>query len=141
MGTYLLDDPHVRGVVVHLKGHHRAQGGQKRRLREAEERYRTLVEQIPAVTYIDEIDETELRHLYEPTGRGYVRLHARGVAGGPELWIKHPPSRRQREGSGRGLANQRDRRDRFRMEYRMISKSGHVVWVGDEAVLVRDEGG
>jgi PAS domain S-box-containing protein len=44
VGTYLLDDPAVRGVVVTSRD--------VTERKEAEERYRTLVEQIPAVTYI-----------------------------------------------------------------------------------------
>ena len=49
VGTYLLDDPEVGGVVVTSRD--------VSERKEAEERYRTLVEHIPAVTYIDRIDE------------------------------------------------------------------------------------
>ena len=49
VGTYLPDDPAVRGVVVNARdvtGRKEAEEA----LSKAEERYRTLVEQIPAVT-------------------------------------------------------------------------------------------
>ena len=112
----------------------------EQKIRENEERYRTLVEQIPAVTYIDEIDETSSAIYMSPQVEGMSGYTPEEWLEDPELWMKilHP------EDKERVLAEAwrtNETGDRFRMEYRMISKSGHVVWVGDEAVLVRDREG
>ena len=129
VSTYLLDDPAVGGVVVVSRDVTERKG--------AEERYRTLVEQIPAVTYIDEIDETSSAIYMSPQVEGMSGYTPEEWLEDPELWIKilHP------EDKERVLAEAwrtNETGDPFRVEYRMISKSGHVVWVGDEAVLVRD---
>jgi PAS domain S-box-containing protein len=109
-------------------------------LREAEERYRTLVEQIPAVTYIDPVD-------YPDTSL-YTSPHIERMLGyTPEEWINEKlwPERLHPEDRERVLAA--DQRfetggeERFSEEYRLIAKDGSVVWVHEEAVVVRDEAG
>jgi diguanylate cyclase (GGDEF)-like protein/PAS domain S-box-containing protein len=111
------------------------------KLREAEERYRTLVEQIPAVTYIDRVTDGPDEPLY--TSPQIEQL----LGYTPEEWLMaglwyeqlHPEDR------DRLLAvderYERARQERFSEEYRLIAKDGSVVWVREEAVLVRDEAG
>ena len=133
------EDGTLVGVISVLKDvTERKRAEQK--IRENEERYRTLVEQIPAVTYIDEIDVTSSAIYMSPQVEGMSGYTPEEWLEDPELWMKilHP------EDKERVLAEAwrtNETGDRFRMEYRMISKSGHVVWVGDEAVLVRDREG
>jgi diguanylate cyclase (GGDEF)-like protein/PAS domain S-box-containing protein len=134
VGTYLLEDPAVGGVVVTSRDVTERKEVEER-LRVAEERYRTLVEQVPVVTYIDHIDETSSAIYISPQVEGMFGYTPEEWLEDPELWIKilHP------EDKERVLAEDRrtnETGDPFRVEYRMISKSGHVVWVQDEAVLV-----
>jgi PAS domain S-box-containing protein len=110
---------------------------------EAETRYRTLVEQTPAITYVQEPLESS-----NPKAVTYVSPQYETILGYPpeskiideEHWLStvHPDDRE------RVLAEEA-RTDQtgepFRVEYRVIAGDGRVVWVRDEATLVRDEEG
>jgi PAS domain S-box-containing protein len=109
----------------------------ERRLGEPEARYRALVEHIPAVTYIDAVDEVSSAVYMSPQVERML-----GYA--PEEWLVDPlfflkilhPGDRERV-----LAeNERTNRsgEPFDMEYRLIARDGRTVWVRDEAVLVKD---
>jgi PAS domain S-box-containing protein len=110
---------------------------------EAETRYRTLMEQIPAITYVQEPLEST-----NPKAVTYVSPQYETILGYPpesqmideEHWLStvHPEDRE------RVLAEEA-RTDQtgepFRVEYRVIAGDGRVVWVRDEATLVRGEEG
>src|SRR5215218_6073376 len=114
-----------------------------RQQQEAETRYRTLVEQTPAITYVQEPLESN-----NPKAVTYVSPQYETILGYPpeskiideEHWnrIVHPEDRE------RVLAEEA-RTDQtgepFNVEYRVIAGDGRVVWVRDEATLVRDEEG
>jgi PAS domain S-box-containing protein len=110
---------------------------------EAETRYRTLVEQTPAITYVQEPLESS-----NPKAVTYVSPQYETILGYPpeskiideEHWnrIVHPEDRE------RVLAEEArtdESGEPFRVEYRVIGGDGRVVWVRDEATLVRDEEG
>ncbi len=58
----------------------------------------------------------------------------------PELWSKvlHPEDRDHALGENR---RHNETGEPFRMEYRMFHRDGSLVWIHDEAVMVRDEPG
>lgn len=107
-------------------------------LHQAEAKYRTLIEQIPAIIYT-----LELGPVY---GALYVSPQIESLLGySPEEWTSHPSL-----WSGRLHPDDRERviRERtasgadgtpFRAEYRVLSKDNTQLWVRDEAMLVRDE--
>ncbi len=80
--TNLLDDPAVRGVVVNYRDVTERKEAETR-LREAETRYRTLVEQIPAVTYVKGASDPSNPAVREPADEEAARVHARGTDLGP----------------------------------------------------------
>src|SRR5215203_4351976 len=105
----------------------------------SEERYRTLVEQLPAVTYMQEIENATL---------AYVSPQIEDVLGySPEEYLANPDLRSQTiHPEDRGWVLQEDIRtdetgEPYSVEYRRISHDGRVVWVRDDAVLVRDSEG
>lgn len=110
------------------------------RLREAEERHRSVVETIPAVVYRDALDEVSAALYISPQVESLLGYPPEEHVSEPRLWVDHlHPADRERV-----LAeNQRTNRtgDPFAADYRMIKKDGGVVWVHDESLLVRDADG
>ena len=117
--------------------------GRKRaeaRLRESETRYRTLVEQIPAVIYMDDVDEANSAMYRSPHVREVLGYEPEDFSSSPDFWknILHPDDR-ERVLAENGRTNETG--GPFEIEYRMIARDGSVVWVHDEAHLVYDEEG
>jgi PAS domain S-box-containing protein len=109
------------------------------RLRQAEARYRALVEQIPAMVYSEAFQlggaRTYVNRSVE-TMFGYTQEEAAG-ADARKAHL-HPDDREQ-------VLAEEARCERtgepFRMEYRILHKSGATRWVRDECVLLRDAHG
>ena len=106
-------------------------------LREAEQRFRTLVEAIPAVVYLDLLDEESTNVYTSPQAEAMFGYPMSEWEADARKWIAllHPDDR------DRVLTEQAAQvsaPDRFVSEYRMIAKDGRVVWVHDEAVPLAD---
>ena len=109
-------------------------------LRRSERRYRAIVEQVPAVMYEMGPDD-ERRTLY-------VSPHVEQILGysraewldQPDIWTEllHPDDR-EVELAAHDLHTQTG--EPWSREYRLIADDGRVVWVHDQAVLVRDPDG
>jgi PAS domain S-box-containing protein len=107
-------------------------------LRLAERRYRTLAENIPAVTYIWEVDPPSDRDPQFYTSPRIEQLLGYSVEewhAGHDFSMSrvHPDDR-----AAVGTASLRSETtgEPFWMEYRYLHKDGHIVWVLDQAVLV-----
>ena len=109
-------------------------------LREAETRYRSLVETIPAVTYLDELDGISTATYISPQVFSMLGFTAQERLADPELWVKHLHPE-DREGVLAENDHSNETGEMFDMEYRMISRDGRTVWVWDASVVVRGEGG
>jgi diguanylate cyclase (GGDEF)-like protein/PAS domain S-box-containing protein len=113
-----------------------------RQLRAAEERYRSLVESLPAVVYLADFGAEGAWQYVSPQIEALLEFT-------PEAWLADPANwLRQIHPDDRELAVARE--DAFRssppglsssFEYRMLKRSGDVVWVRDEAVVVPLETG
>ena len=109
------------------------------KLLQAEAKYRNLVEQIPAITYIAALDETN-RVLY-------ISPQIKVLDFSPEQWLETPgihlaqvhPEDRTRVLDK--LTRSRATSAPLHCEYRLISRGGTVFWFRDEASVVRDESG
>ncbi len=104
------------------------------------DRYRSIVDHGPAVSYIDATDDQASTIFISPQIESLLGYSPREWVEDGELWPKllHPDDR------ARAIAeNERHNEtgEAFRLEYRMLHRDGHVVWVLDEARMVRDERG
>jgi diguanylate cyclase (GGDEF)-like protein/PAS domain S-box-containing protein len=109
-------------------------------LRQAEARYRTLVEQIPAVTYVDAINEASSTMYVSPQVERIVGYPADEWMHTPDMWAKllHPDDR---EWVMDEHVRTNETFEPFTAEYRVFHRDGSVVWIRDEALVVRSEDG
>jgi PAS domain S-box-containing protein len=128
------DEPHIFMVLRDVTSEYATE----RRLREAEQLYRTLVEQLPAATYVDEVDGTplyaspQIERIYGCTPEEWMsdttfwmrRVHPDDVADVDAWYDRHRKT-------GAELS----------YEYRLLMPSGEVRWVHDHVTSVLDEHG
>ena len=107
-------------------------------LRESEARYRTLVEQIPAITYIAALDQASTTLYVSPQIKDLVGFTPEEYKADPDVWRKqlHPDDKAR---VLKAVFQCHSEKKAFVHEYRMISKDGRIVWFRDEAVIVRDQ--
>jgi PAS domain S-box-containing protein len=105
-----------------------------------EENYRTLVEQVPAVIYIDAVDDDSKSLYMSPQVEALSGYTSDEWVNTSDLWLRviHPDDRERVESEN--LRTNRNG-EPFKIEYRMVRRDGKVVWVNDQATLVRDETG
>jgi PAS domain S-box-containing protein len=109
------------------------------RLQELELRYRSLVEQLPAVTYMDTADEKMSSIYVSPQVERVLGLSADAFVT-DDAWSNHlhPDDRERALGE---LRNAIRTGDPFTLEYRMIRPDGSVVWIRDQGSVVKDDAG
>jgi len=112
----------------------------ERALQASEARYRALVEQIPLVTYTAAIDETSTTTYVSPQIERMIGYSPRDYIADPGTWDKglHPEDRERVLAE---VARTHASDAPFASEYRMVARDGRVVWVRDEAAIVRDSAG
>ena len=108
--------------------------------RKAEARYRTLVEQIPAVTFMAALNEDATELYVSPQIEALLGFTQEEWLGNPFLWFNqlHPDDR---ERCNREFALGVRTGGPFRAEFRALTRDGNVVWVRGEARVVRDDHG
>ena len=111
-----------------------------RALREAEERYRSLVEHIPAITYVYEMDNAENTVFMSPQVEAILGYTPAEMLEDPNLWWDrlHPEDRERVIAETERFNNEGGS---YQGEYRMIARDGTEVWIQDEARLLRDDQG
>ncbi len=105
------------------------------------EDYRALVERLPAIVYTSELGEHGVWRYVSPQVEEILGYSPRDWVEDPGLWSKllHPDDRE------RAISQETEKtlgeRNPSPIDYRMITRSGEVVWILDEAVLELDEAG
>jgi PAS domain S-box-containing protein len=109
-------------------------------LRKLEARYRTLVEGIPAVTFLAALDEGGNELYVSPQIVDLLGFSQQEWLENPILWYTqlHPDDRLRWHDE---FARTVSAGERFQADYRFLARDGRVVWVRGAASLVRDVDG
>ena len=104
------------------------------------DRYRSIVQHIPAVTYIDALDDAASTLFVSPQVEEMLGYTPHEWMTDADLWLRivHPDDRARA-----AAENQRHNEtgEMFSLDYRVYRKDGRIVWVHDEARMFRDERG
>jgi PAS domain S-box-containing protein len=103
-----------------------------------EQRYRKLVEQLPAIVYLWEAGAEGECYYVSPGIESVLGYRVEEWLADPLLWANrlHPSDR------DRAIAAElrcRETGENFVCEYRMFARDGRLVWIRDEGVMVRGE--
>ena len=103
-------------------------------------RYHTLIEQLPLVVYVDELDANSSNIFTSPQIEPILGYSVAEWASDSELFTRllHPEDRE------RVLAahvRTHETHEPLSIEYRLIARDGRIVWLRDQGVIVVDEHG
>jgi PAS domain S-box-containing protein len=107
----------------------------KAELNAAENRYRTLVERLPAVTYVAELGACGRWHYVSPQIESMLGFSPAEWLADPANWIGRVHAE-DRESLLAVEENFQKNRDLFQAEYRMLARDGRILWFRDEAVML-----
>jgi PAS domain S-box-containing protein len=124
---------HLAGIAIE---HDRA----KAELRAAEARYRTLVERLPAITYVAELGADGPWHYVSPQIETMLGFSPTEWLSDPMNWMNHIyPDDREVALAAEQLFQ--ETHELFQAEYRMCARDGRVLWFRDEGVLLHETDG
>jgi two-component system cell cycle sensor histidine kinase/response regulator CckA len=123
---------HLAGIAIE---HDRA----KSELRAAEARYRTLVERLPAITYIAELGAGGPWHFVSPQIETMLGFSPAEWLSDPMNWMNHiHPDDQEIALAAEKLFQ--ETHELFQAEYRVFARDGRLLWFRDEAVLLQTDG-
>jgi PAS domain S-box-containing protein len=120
-------------------GTHQARERDGANLLAADERFRALVEQIPAVVYIDAAEGPETTLYISPQTEPILGFTQSDWMNDPNLLSKHVHP--DDHGRWRASVEQWRAGEPTALEYRIVGRDGRVVWVHDDSVPIRDASG
>jgi PAS domain S-box-containing protein len=131
------DAQHLRLIAhaTHLAALAIERDRDKTQLRAAEDRYRTLVERLPAITYVAELGADGPWHYVSPQIESILGFSPAEFLSDPLNWLNHiHPEDREiaLAAEKRFLESQ----ELFHAEYRMFARDGRLLWFRDEGVIL-----
>ena len=112
----------------------------RERLHEERSKYGALVEQIPAIVYVDVADDRMTTTYVSPQIENLLGCSADEYVSDPDLWRRmlHPDDR---DGAIETYLRGRELGQPFVYEYRLVARDGSVLWFRDSAVVLSDADG
>lgn len=110
------------------------------RAQESEARFQSLLENIPVITYINDITREARTTYVSPQIQDFLGYSQEEFLADPLLWARiiHPDDRERVLAEN---ARTSETFEKFNVDYRLLTKHGTVVWARDEAIAVCDENG
>ena len=143
----LNDDDEVRGIAViqrdvtERKQVESSDAIASKELMDAGQRYKSLVEHVPAIVYLAGFGDRGKWHYVSPQVEKMLGFT-------PEEWMAEPLWYRQLHPEDKARVLWEEERDlesgvreTVHSEYRLLSKDGQIVWIRDESAIVWDEAG
>lgn len=127
---------HWQGFLIDITDRKRAE----EQLRQAEARFRILVEQLPGIVYAAPLDPDSGDRYISPRIETMLGVPVQELATNRDVWEDtiHPDDR---ERAAAEFAAGRQRGTAFSIEYRMVARDGRIVWVRDDVTPVTDDAG
>jgi len=109
-------------------------------LKASEEKFRMLVENIPAVIYLDNPDELCSNIYTSPQTESLLGYSVDEWRNTPDLWVQllHPDDRERVLAEYQRVSTEGGK---LHVEYRLQARDGRIVWLQDDALLIRDSTG
>src|SRR5580693_461278 len=126
--------------ATHLAGIAIEQDRAKAELRAAEARYRTLVERLPAITYVAELGADGPWHYVSPQIETMLGFSPAEWLSNPANWMNHIHPE-DREIALAAEQRFQETHELFQSEYRMCARDGRLMWFRDEGVLLNETDG
>jgi len=127
---------YYEGTVEDVTDRNRAEESR----RTAEEKYRALVENVSAIFYVDAVNDLSSTIYISPQVETWLGYKPEEWTTHSNFWQKviHPD-----DYAAWQAENIRTNKtgEPFKMEYRLVARDGHIVWINDEAILIRDDAG
>lgn len=109
--------------------------------REAELRYRSLVESLPCMVYIDQLDERATNVYTSPQTDAMFGFTQQDWNDDPDLWLGKMVHPEDRERCRLAEAHHTETGELYDETYRILHRDGRILWVRDVAVVVEDADG
>ena len=103
--------------------------------------FRSLVERVPAIVYVDPVGSAPTSPTYVSPYIEVLLGYSPAEATGDTDWWAHALHPDDRERVFAEWSRCDETGQPYTGEYRMIAADGRVVWIRDEAILLRDEDG
>lgn len=126
----------VQGVMVDITRTKEAE----EQVREAEERFRAIVEHIPAAVYLDKPDGSMETVYISPQVEEIMGVTVQRYLEDPELWLELMDDDDRLRCERTYLEAVEGRRS-WRDEYRIRTPEGRLVWIHDETTFIVDGAG
>ena len=107
---------------------------------EVARRYRTLIEQLPLVVYVDALDSVSSNIFTSPQIEPVLGFSVDEWKTDTNLFARllHPDDRARVLAAH---AHTHETRDPLSIEYRLVARDGRIIWLRDEGVIVLDDQG